>query len=138
MAESNRAVLVLRLYLSECRLWDCHTTDDHKRDGEYGHTDEQERSHIAHTRVLGDGTYEDTSQQRGQRTRQRVHRTTDLNQLVTLVATTSEKVQHRVDDGVQHTDAETADECSEQIDQQIESHRDVVIGEDISACAYET
>ena len=64
---------------------------------------------------LGYSTYE----KRSQCTRQRVKSSTSLNQLVTFVTTATEKVQHRVYHCVKHTNAETADKCTKQIDYKV-------------------
>ena len=42
------------------------------------------------------------------------------DQLVAFVATAAEKVEHGVYNGVEHADAETADKCAKEIDEEIE------------------
>ena len=39
----------------------------------------------------------------------------NLDVLVTLVSAASENVEHRIDNGIEHTYAESADECAEKI-----------------------
>ena len=133
MAEGQRAALVLRLLLAQCGLRNLHTADDDVRDGEDGHTDEQQGRYVGHAGVLGHSAHEQTRQQRGQRSGERVHGTTNLDELVTTVTTTTQNVEHGVHHGVEHTDAETADEGTQQVNQQVEGNGNVVVGEYIGS-----
>ena len=45
----------------------------------------------------------------GERAGQRVERASGLDELIALVASASEKIEHRVHHGVEHADAKTAD-----------------------------
>ena len=64
VAECQWAALVLRRYLSECGLWNANTADDNERNGEYGNTDKQQWSNVAHAGLGCYSTYQDTCQQR--------------------------------------------------------------------------
>lgn len=52
----------------------------------------------------------------------RIERTACLYQLIAGVSASPEKIKHRVDNSVEHTYAETADERSEKIDYEIEGY----------------
>ena len=108
--------------LGQVRFRDGNRRDDNERNGKHGHGDEEQRSHVAHGGLVGYRTDEHTHEERGKRSGQRVEGTTGLNQLVTFVTATTEQVQHGVYHGVEHTYAETADEGTQQIDNQVQIH----------------
>ena len=45
-----------------------------------------------------------------------------MYQLVALVPATAQNIEHRIHDRIQHTHAEPADECTEQIDKEVEAY----------------
>ena len=47
-----------------------------------------------------------------------VEYTTELDKLVTLVTTATEQVKHRINHTVKNTHSETADKCSDQVNQE--------------------
>ena len=122
MTERPRTVVVLHVFLLDVWLRNSYEPDDEEGCDEYCHTDEEERSNVAHTGVGCNSTYEHTCQQWGKSTTQRVQCTTNLNELVTTVTTATEQVQHWVYHRVKHTYAETADECTQQINDEVEAN----------------
>ena len=138
VAELPRAGLVLDGLALLGRLGDLHQGNDDESDGEYGHGDEEQRSHVGHRGLVSDGTDEDTHEERGEGSGEGIHGTTDLDVLVALVATAAEDVQHRVDNGVEHTDAEAADECTEEVNDQGEHVASDLTGEPLHEYADET
>ena len=128
MAESQRTVLVLHSLVAQLGLGDIHHFNDEKAQNKYGDTDEEQRRNVAHTGLGRNLTNQYTHEEGSQRTREAVQRTTSLDQLVTLVATTTKQVQHGVNHGIQHTYAETADKCTKQIDDEVPSYHLSVVG----------
>ena len=87
-----------------------------------GHTYPQQRSNIGHRRRLGERTDKRTDEKRGESRRERIERATGLYQLVAFVPATAQNIEHRIHDRIQHTHAEPADECTEQIDKEVEAY----------------
>ena len=141
MAETPGAVRIVFFLLHrlvQVRFRNGHEIDDNERNGEYGQRNQQQRTDIRHRRVLRNGTDHRTGQQRSQRGYQRVACTTGLNQLITTVTTATQRVQHRVNNGVEHTYAETADERAQQVHEQRGQADGHEAAEELHQHAYET
>ena len=100
------------------RFRDIRKEDDHESDGEDSHGDNHHRSGLGNGSVLDAAAYEPTDKDRSEGCTDGVAGATPLDQLVTLVATATQGVEHRVDDDVEHAHRETCDECAEHIDRE--------------------
>ena len=85
--------------------------------GKNTQSNKQCRSGIADL-CLTDVTDHSTYQDGYSRCSQRVADTTELNELVTLVATAAQRVEHRVNNAVKHTHAETGNESTHQVNRE--------------------
>ena len=85
------------------RLGNVHDGQYDEYDSEDTHSDEQCRVSITDTCILADGTDQITTQYRNDRSRNRIQRTTELDQLITLFTTTCKCIQQRVYYRIQHT-----------------------------------
>ena len=132
MAETPRAVLFFgldRLFLLQVRFRNRYERDDDERQHEDAHCDEKQGRYVGHGRAVGDRAYECADEKRGQCRRKRIQRAAGLEQLVAFVAAAAEDVEHRIDDRVQHADAESADERTQQIDDVVEFDYGFMVGE---------
>ena len=97
------------------RLRNIHERNNDIGQCEYTHCDKQERSDITHRSLLSNSSDKNTYEKRSKSTCERVHGTTDLDILVTFVSTATEKVKHRIHHSIKHTNAESADKCTEKV-----------------------
>ncbi len=120
------------------RLRDLHEGNDDEGDGEDGHGDKEQRSHVGHRSLVGHGADEDTHQKRSQGTGEGVQGAADLDVLVALVAAAAEEVQHRVHHGVEHAHAEAAHEGTEEVHVNGAATQEATAGEPLDHNAHET
>ena len=122
MAERPRRTLVGDLLTGTGRLCNRRHADDQINQCKHTHRHIEHDVDIVNLLAGQALTDDSTHQHRRQRARQRVQRAAHHIQLVTAVAAATQQVQHRVNDRIEHTHAETADESAGQID--IEAIRD--------------
>ena len=92
--------------------------DDDERQSENAHRDEERRIGIGDLGVLRNVTDEITHEHGHDRGAQGVAGSAPLDELVTLVSTTTESVEHRVHNRVEHTHRESGDERAEDVDRE--------------------
>ena len=90
--------------------------EDDEGQCKHSHSDVEHQVDVHHLGVGRHRSDECTDEQRRECSRQRVKRAADHVELVTAVAATTNQVEHRVDNGVEHTDAEARDEGTQQVD----------------------
>ena len=111
-------VLDLGLFLLDGeRLGNVDHVEHDEYHGEDAHCDPQCGSCVA-DRGVGRVAHQVTHQHRNDGRGNRVERTAELDQLVTLLAAAAERIEHRVDDGVEHTHREARDECADQVNRE--------------------
>ena len=122
MTERHRAVFVLveaggRTLLGsfDMRFGDVGEEYNQESHHEDNHCGEHGRSRIGNGGGACLTTDEVTQENRCDSTADRVARTTELNQLVTALATTTEGVEHRVDHDIEEAHGETGNEGTEDI-----------------------
>ena len=115
MTEIPCAVLIDIGVALLCRLRDSDKVYDNECHCEYAHCNEEQRSHIAHGGLVRYGADKDTNQQRGEGTGEGIEGTSGLDELVAPVAAAAQDVEHGVNNGVEHTYAEAADECTGEV-----------------------
>ena len=103
-------------HLTHLRILNGNEDEGHKRSSEDCHSDIHHQIDVGHLRGSRHRSDQCTHEHRGHRTGEGVQRSTNHVQLVTTVTTTAQQVQHRVHHGIQDTDGETGDECTEEID----------------------
>ena len=122
MTESPRATLVHHFVRYRLWLGQRGETNHDIYERKYSHRDIEHDVDIIDFLAFQRLAYDSTYQHRCQRTGERVERTADQVQLVTLVATTAQQVEHRVGDGIEHTYAEAAYQCAAQVDSKAVGH----------------
>ena len=122
MTERKCAVRILntfrRLFLRFdllCRFGNLHKIEHDKRQCEDADRNEKRRIRLV-DRGSGHITHQVTDENRNDRSRNRVQRAAELDQLVAPLTAAAERVQHRVDHGVEHTHRETGHKSPRQVD----------------------
>ena len=116
MAEVPGGVCIFNLFTGFVGFGDCNCCDDEESHCEYGHRDIEQQVNRADGGGFGNLADKHTHEQRGDGTGERVARAAHLHELVALVAATAQEVEHGVNDHVEHTYREAADECAKEVD----------------------
>ncbi len=146
MAEGERAALIdnlLTVFL-KIRLGNFDKLDDDEREREHANANPKERGDVAHACVIRHSANHDTGEEGGQCASERVHCAANLYELVAAVTAAAQDVEHRVDDRVEHADAEAANEGAKEVDEEVErnglaviAHYLDVVAEDAGRILYE-
>ena len=116
------------------RLRNLGQRDDYECDNEDYHGDDHHRSSLSHCGLRDGATYEPSYECRSDSTTDRVTSTTELNELITLISATAQRVEHRIHTDVKKTHRETCYECTCYIN----SERLHITGSELDGYTHET